>query len=116
MHPSRTSPAVVVIALALLFTGGCSDDGFDYFRDWLVSEGRDIFNGALADPESLADLPPVEDSELETMRYVADEVYEEKTGGTMETRMRDSGEPAGEEWDEDTVTDRYPRLAAIYWV
>src|SRR5262249_3624297 len=40
---------------AFVMNGGCSDDGFRYFRDWLVSEGRATFEAALENPESLAD-------------------------------------------------------------
>ena len=39
---------------AHLMNGGCSDDGFKYFRDWLISEGEATFKTALADPDSLA--------------------------------------------------------------
>ena len=42
---------------AFLINGGCSDDGFHYFRDWLISEGEAVFEAALADPDSLAELP-----------------------------------------------------------
>jgi len=41
---------------AYLANGGCSDDGFHYFRCWLVSSGREVFENALADPDSLADV------------------------------------------------------------
>ncbi len=36
--------------------GGCSDDSFDYFRGWLISQGRKVYEAALADPDSLADV------------------------------------------------------------
>ena len=28
---------------AYIINGGCSDDGFDYFRGWLILQGRDVF-------------------------------------------------------------------------
>lgn len=100
---------------AYLINGGCSDDGFDYFRDWLISEGREVFEAALADPESLAALEQLEETELEEMRYVADEVYEKKTGAAMQPRQREyKEEPAGEAWDEDALYSLYPKLASIY--
>ncbi|KJK48820.1 hypothetical protein UK23_15920 [Lentzea aerocolonigenes] len=46
-------------AAAYLINGGCSDDGFDYFRGWLLAQGRGVFESALADPDSLAALPAV---------------------------------------------------------
>jgi hypothetical protein len=39
---------------AYLANGGCSDDGFDYFRGWLIGQGRKVYETVLADPDSLA--------------------------------------------------------------
>jgi hypothetical protein len=36
-----------------LINGGMSDDGFTDFRYWLISRGRDVYERALADPDSL---------------------------------------------------------------
>ena len=41
---------------AYVIHGGCSDDSFTDFRSWLISMGRDVYQRALADPESLADI------------------------------------------------------------
>ena len=72
---------------AYLMCGGCSDDGFDYFRYWLVSRGQAVFQAALANPDSLADYPFVSaDSdyyEFEDFGYAAHEAFEEKTGSEM---------------------------------
>jgi hypothetical protein len=38
---------------AYIVLGGCSDDGFDYFRAWLTSKGKEVFENALQDPDSL---------------------------------------------------------------
>jgi len=101
---------------AYVMNGGCSDDCFDYFRDWLISEGQTVYEAALKDPESLAELPRIEEIELEELRYIADEVYEGKTGHAMEpTYPPFPGEPAGDSWDEDTVDKLFPKLAAMYW-
>ena len=43
-------------AAAYVINGGCSDDGFDYFRGWLIVQGRQVFERAVADPDALADL------------------------------------------------------------
>jgi hypothetical protein len=42
-------------AAASLLMGHCSDDGFEYFRAWLVLQGRDRFGAALKNPDSIAD-------------------------------------------------------------
>jgi hypothetical protein len=39
-----------------LAAGGMSDDAFDYFRLWLVLQGRTAFERLLAEPDELADL------------------------------------------------------------
>lgn len=44
---------------AYLINGGCSDDGFDYFRGWLLTQGRATWEAAVADPDSLAAHPQV---------------------------------------------------------
>jgi hypothetical protein len=101
--------------------GGCSDDGFEYFRRWLVSRGRDVYEAALADPDSLAQLdvrPASGVWEFEAIYYVAKQIFEEKGG---EGDVRDYSEPeaglagpgpSGEpfEDDKDHLIRRYPRL------
>ena len=52
-------------AAAYVINGGCSDDGFDYFRGWLTAQGRNVFLAALRDPDFLADLIEVEEGEAE---------------------------------------------------
>ena len=37
-------------AAAYMINGGASDDGFDYFRGWLLTRGRSRFERALVDP------------------------------------------------------------------
>lgn len=107
---------------AYVIHGGCSDDGFEYFRRWLVSRGRDDYEAALADPDSLAqrDLQPGPDNawEFEEIYYVARDVFEEKGG---EGDVRDYSEreagmggpgPSGEPFadDEEHLARRYPKL------
>lgn len=71
-------------AAAYIINGGCSDDGFDYFRGWLIAQGQDIYEKALADPESLADvLAEGEEGEFEEMLYIAGLAWEQKHGGTF---------------------------------
>ena len=55
--------------------GGCSDDGFEHFRNWLIGMGRRTYDAAMAEPDSLASAPwlLVEDGvhEFESLAYVA---------------------------------------------
>src|SRR5262245_38625607 len=47
---------------AYLIQGGCSDDAFSDFRATLISMGRNFYERALADPDSLADVNYDEES------------------------------------------------------
>ncbi|NJP70669.1 DUF4240 domain-containing protein [Streptomyces sp. C1-2] len=104
---------------AWLLLGGASDDAFDYFRCWLIGQGREVFEGALHDPDSLAELlddfDESVDGDGEELGYAADEAYEQLTG----TVAPDLGLPAAPEEPEGTPLDfedeaalarRYPSL------
>ena len=58
---------------AYLINGGCSDDGFDYFRGWLVAQGRATWERAVADPDSLADLGLDPDDDFLECEDIADD-------------------------------------------
>jgi hypothetical protein len=70
---------------AFLMNGGCSDDCFDYFRGWLIAQGREVFEAALENPDSLADVVP-EDAEAdfefenEDILNLAGRIWEAQTG------------------------------------
>lgn len=80
---------------AYLIMGGCSDDCFDYFRGWLISQGQEVFEKTLKNPEFLAN-------------YISDEnlgeegvpQYEEFLNvGFDAYTLNKGGDP--EEWDGD---------------
>jgi len=105
---------------AYLINGGASDDGFYYFRCWLIGMGRKVFEAAVADPDSLADVVvPGVDAEAET--YAAAHLaWIEVTGRSDSDPYPARNEHAtliGEDWDfEDKaqMRRRLPRLAALY--
>lgn len=100
---------------ACLMNGGCSGDGFRYFRDWLISEGGATYEQALADPDSLAECPAREEFELESFGYAARDAYAEHTDAELERDMSHGlAVPEGREWDEDELAGMLPRLAAKY--
>lgn len=59
-------------AAAYVINGGCSDDGFDYFRGWLIAQGKSVFMKALEK------LDEIEDAECEYIMSVAGSAYLEK--------------------------------------
>jgi hypothetical protein len=105
-------------AAAYIIGAGCSDDGFTDFRYWLISMGRDVFNRALADPESLVDVaraPGVEDVFFEEFGYVAATVLEERGEDAFEGEdLARADEPIGDKWDEDDLPRRFPTLWAAF--
>ncbi len=99
---------------AYVMNGGCSDDGFEYFRGWLIANGRKVFTAALKDPESLARLEEAE-AENEDMLYSAQRAYEHLAPGkTMERRVARIAEPQGERWEEDDLAALFPKLTKKY--
>ena len=115
---------------AYLMTGGCGDDCFDYFRGWLISQGRKTFENALKDPDTtLADLGRrtrvartplrVRIREFEEFVNAAQEIYETKTDQEMpDSVYQGIARPAlGEGWDFNDnleMKKRYPKLFAKY--
>ena len=104
---------------AYIIGGGCSDDGFIDFRYGLLSKGKKIFENALSDPETLAELG--EDPEIfnELFGYVAQDVFEQKTGNEIRRApSTPSDESMGEEWDFDDENEnkrRLPTLMSLHW-
>lgn len=107
---------------AYLMLGGASEDVFDYFRCWLIAQGREVFEGALQHPDDLADLlsdfDEEEDGEAEDFGYAADEAHEQLTGmplpdlGTQQPRQ-----PEGAPFDFEDSTEmakRFPKLWEQY--
>ena len=114
-------------AAAYTINGGCSDDGFDYFRGWLIAQGREVFERVVADPDALAGLPVVraaaaEGMELECERVlgVAWDAYRTATGKTLPQGSFTIDYPGLDpEWDFDfddaeRVALRLPELDALY--
>jgi hypothetical protein len=115
-------------AAAYIINCGASDDGFDYFRGWLVAQGRDTFERALADPDSLAAHPAViaavdDESglECEDVLSAASLAYEQVTGTD---ELPDEGfvieyPDLDPDWDFDyddvaEMQRRLPRLVALF--
>ncbi|SDK04970.1 DUF4240 domain-containing protein [Streptomyces indicus] len=104
---------------ATVLLDGASDDAFDYFRCWLIGQGREVFEGALHDPDSLADLLGDFDEEIdgdgEELGYAADEAYEQLTGlvapdlGIAPAPPEPEGTPI--DFEDDAALARFfPRL------
>ncbi|GGV41149.1 hypothetical protein GCM10010495_68330 [Kitasatospora herbaricolor] len=103
---------------AHLLLEGASEDAFDYFRCWLIGQGREVFEGALQEPDDLAELVPdfdeEEDGDAEDIGYAADEAYEQLTGLPLPDLGLD--QPAGPQGapldfsDTEAMAKRFPQL------
>lgn len=95
--------------VAWLCQGGmCSDDGFHDFRAWLISRGRNVYEAALENADSLVDeMRQAEDPEFETFAYVPGRVYQDITGQDFpELEIQHPGEPNGGDWLQPRLKDR----------
>jgi hypothetical protein len=114
-------------AAAYAIGGGCSDDGFEDFRGWLVSRGREVFERVVADPDALADLPEVhvainrgDHLSGESTVFAAWRAWEQRTGEECPPEpdadvVADQGKALVFDYDFDdrtAVSARLPRLAA----
>ena len=104
---------------AYVIEDGCSDDCFGDFRAYLISLGREPYEAALRDPDSLA--PVVQDAEeghWENADDVAPDAYSTATGDDYPLDDSDlDGDPRGEPWDDEhaeELVQRYPALAARF--
>ncbi len=100
-------------AVAYIVNGGCSDDGFEYFRGWLITQGRDFFETALMDPELAANgTEPGEVYECEDILYGPTRAYEAVAGKSMPLRKLNYPQkgPLGKPWEEEDLPTLYPDL------
>ena len=65
-----------------IMNDGCSDDGFEYFRNWVISRGKDTYYKAKQNPDNI--ISEVDENaemyEFESFWYVALKAFEQKTG------------------------------------
>jgi hypothetical protein len=116
---------------AYLINGGCSDDGFDYFRGWLIMQGREVFEAAVKNPDSLAGITDPDEDDYEYEGRPAWDAWFRATGTEQDQAGYDKLLAAldahgrkppkrrgmGRRWDLDDdaqVRRRFPRLAALY--
>lgn len=119
-------------AVAYVVLGGCSDDGFDYFRFWLIAQGREVFYKALENADTLCDVlskledPQGEDyPEQEDLDYAVQTVLRERTGdedyfyATAENYAlpgyADEIEIEWEEDNEESIRKICPRTFDKWW-
>lgn len=114
-----------IMAAAKIIEGWVSDDSYLYFRCWLISKGKEVYEKALENPDTLAaSIEKGEDSSFEELLYVATEAYFHITGKEDEDETfprsiaiehgldYDFGDflTNGTDWTEDQLPKLYPAL------
>ncbi len=117
---ARTFP---LLAANFIIQSYVSDDVFEDFRAWLISNGADRFGTAILDPESICDWlerSEVDDLDGESMLLVAQRTYEATYGGKEEffARVVYPREPKlKQDWPDNAegYKKRWPRLVDKFW-
>ena len=112
-------------AAAYLIHGGCSEEGFDNFRGWLIAHGREAVARSVKSPDSLADIPAVRAAadngaifEAGEVLAIAANAYQQATGSDLPPGDHPATRPeANDLWDfdnEEEMQRRLPRLSALF--
>ncbi|WP_218920549.1 DUF4240 domain-containing protein [Lentzea guizhouensis] len=114
-------------AAAYVINGGCSDDGFEYFRGWLLTQGEAAYTAAVTTPDTLAGLPAViaaaesdEELECEAALGIAWDAHLTATGMRLPQDAFTVSYPEirldwHDDFDDDAGIERLlPRLTALY--
>jgi len=104
-------------SVAIVFDGGCDlYEFFGYFRINLISFGKQLFEGVLADPDSLGDIA----LDLAVPRYFScrsdfgrapSTVYKRKTGTEFEVKRTHPAQLSGTEVPLERLNELYPKCA-----
>lgn len=102
----------------------CSDDGFEEFREWLVGRGKEAYENALKDPETLVGVLEPGEQIFPTLLGPAMDAYERVTGKEMPPmpgeRAQLQGRPTINIDADDAellaeISARFPKLTAKFW-
>lgn len=109
---------------ATVIMDGCGDDGFQEFREWLVGRGKEAYENAITDPETLVDIIKASEVIFPTLLGPAMDAYEKVTGKDMPPNQRECPELQGKptiNLDKDEkellaeISERFPKLTARFW-
>lgn len=101
---------------AYALNGGCGDDAFEYFRSWLIGQGKNKFYWTLKFPRLLLLIGVKELIEnYEGLEYAANEAYYNKTSQNLPDNKNIHYADGGEMFNENQAFFRYPELALLAW-
>ncbi len=100
-------------ALAYIVRRGCGDDAFDYFRAWVIAQGKDkyysVFNMKIDERKNIFQSDP----QFEAFIYIAESAYEEVSDSILKVKTTKK-KLTGKEWQEDVLPSLYPELCKIF--
>ena len=102
--------------VSILCGGGCGDDSFDYFRGWLIMQGKEKFDRVLKQPERIPEwFPSGQIDFADGFGSLAVRAFEENYPDRDFYAEYDGpegpGELKGELWrTEEELQSRYPEL------
>jgi hypothetical protein len=98
--------------------GGCGDDSFNDFREWVIGQGKDFYYKTVNDPETLVEVKTdkIEGVEWEGLGYVAATVFEKMTAQEMPYPYQEKLGTTGNKWAEegDDLKLMFAKLYAKY--
>lgn len=105
-----------VWAAAHIIDGGCDDDCFDCFREWLIGQGKEIVETALNKTDDLADFDIESKADREGLSLMAGNAFFFKTNAELypDYVLPIQYEIKGESWEESDLPSRFPRLFKKY--
>jgi Protein of unknown function (DUF4240) len=116
------------VVCGIYYEWGCSDDMFEYFRNWIISRARETYYKAKANPDNLIEevTEDAEYYEFESFWYVALNAFKHKTGKDLYDFIDDENftthegkypqfEFTWEEEDPDGMKKICPKLFDKLW-
>ncbi len=101
---------------AYALNGGCSDDCFEYFRTWLIAQGKANFYTVVHYPRAMFFICVKELlSNYEGFAYCSYQAYMNRTGSGLPPTNGIEYKELGEAFNENTAFLRYPELALLAW-
>ena len=109
-------------AAAYIINGGCYEDDFDYFRGWLISRGKKVYEETINNPDALVDVVSVYDAgnvEFEDFLYIASDAYKVRTSQDdfYNKAIRISSPKINLTWseNEEELGKMFPELVEKFW-
>jgi hypothetical protein len=101
---------------AHIMLGGCDDEAFDDFRGWLIAKGESIYNSAMANPETLSDMPFSRGVDrMDGFSLMSYEAFYQKTKRHIPPSNSDyQWIPEGDKWHQPELSAKFPKLWAKF--